>query len=110
MARDIASYQSIGKRVATLSGDEAMHDVSLELTALLQAPPGRKLVNNALLHMWGYVSRYAVSPNKTIESLSHKKLLQKIQQLALLNNVQYLMKSTALSELGAWTQQQLSCA
>lgn len=102
MARDISSYKSIGKWVTTTNGSRAIDDVSLELTALLQLPPDQKLIHNALLHMWGYVSKYTANPNKTIESLSEKKLLHKTQQLALSNNVRYLVESTAISELCAW--------
>lgn len=102
MARDIASYKSIGKWVTTTRGVKAINDVSLELTTLLQAPPSQKLVHNALLHMWGYVSHYSTT-NNNIESLPTMKLLKRIQQLALSNKVQYLVASTALSELSAWS-------
>lgn len=102
MARDVTSYKSIGKWVAVASGNKAMHSVSLELTRLLQAPPAKNLIHNALLHMWGYVSEYSESTNRGIESLSEKVLLQNIQRLALVNKVQYLLESTALSELDAW--------
>lgn len=52
--------------------------------------------------MWGYVSKYSTSTNKNIASLSNNKLLNKIQLLAISNNVHYLVDSTALSELDAW--------
>ena len=52
--------------------------------------------------MWGYVSEYTKTNNANITSLSNKSLLNKIQQLALSNNVQYLLESTALSELQSW--------
>ena len=102
MARDISSYKSIGKFVTTSSGAKAISDVSLELIGLIQTPPSQKLINNTLLHMWGYVSKYSTSTNKNIASLSNNKLLNKIQLLAISNNVHYLVDSTALSELDAW--------
>ncbi|MDH5358828.1 MAG: DUF1722 domain-containing protein [Gammaproteobacteria bacterium] len=102
MARDIGCYKSIGKWVTTVNGTKAINDVSLELTQLLQTPPSQRLIENALLHMWGYVSNYSTSSNKRIATLSNNRLLLKIQQLALSNNVRYLLDSTALSELGAW--------
>lgn len=102
MSRDIASYKNIGKWVASKSGSKAINDVSLELTTLLRYPPSQKLIRNALLHMWGYVSKYSSTTSINVTSLSNKNLLNKIQELALTNNVQYLVDSTALSEFDAW--------
>jgi hypothetical protein len=102
MARDIASYKSIGQWVLSKDGLRALDDVSLELTSLLRKPPSAKLLSNALLHMWGYVSQYSAITPKEFERLSMKALLKKIQQLALLQDMKYLVDSTALSELDAW--------
>ena len=102
MARDISSYKSIGKWVTSKRGVKAVDDVSLELTSLLQVPPNSKLISNALFHMWGYVSQYSTVTPKEFETLSMKVLLKKIQQLALLQDIKYLVDSTALSELDAW--------
>ena len=102
MARDISSYKSIGKWVTSKRGVKAVDDVSLELTLLLQVPPNSKLIGNALFHMWGYVSQYSAITPKEFEMLSIKALLNKIQQLALSQNIRYLVDSTALSELAAW--------
>ena len=102
MARDISSYESIVKWVSSRRGAKAIDDVSLELASLLQAPPNSKLVGNALLHMWGYVSQYSAITSKEFDALSMKALLKKIQQLALSRDIKYLVESTALSELGAW--------
>ena len=101
MARDISSNKKTGKWVTTENGAKSINDVSVEMIELLKTPPSKKLINNALLHMWGYVSKYSTN-NKNIASLSDKVLLNKIQKLALKNNVQYLIESTALSELQAW--------
>lgn len=102
MARDIAVYKRMGQLVTTARGAEAINDIALELTRLLQIPPNQKLIKNALLHMWGYVSDYSTTTNENISALSDRTLLNKIQRLALSNNVRYLIDSTALSELGAW--------
>ena len=102
MARDISSYESIGKWVTSKRGVNAMDDVCLELITLLQAPPNPKLIKNALLHMWGYVSQHSAMTGKALEALPIKKLLKTIQQLSLSNRTQYLVDSTALSELDAW--------
>lgn len=102
MARDTAAYQDIGKWVTSTTGAKALEDVSLELTNLLRSPPSKKLLRNALLHMWGYVSDYSSATNKNIASLPERKLLIKIQKLALSSRVKYLTDSTALSEFDAW--------
>ena len=102
MARDISSYKSIGKWVTSKRGVKAVDDVSLELISLLQVPPNSKLISNALFHMWGYVSQNSGITSKEFETLSIKALLNKIQQLALSQNIKYLVDSTALSELAAW--------
>ena len=102
MARDISSYESIGKWVTSKRGVKAVNDVSLELITLLQAPPETKLINNTLLHMWGYVSQYSEITGKQLETLTTNKLLKLIQQLSLANKTRYLTDSTALSELDAW--------
>lgn len=102
MARDIAAYKSIGRRVASLQDIKFIDDLLLELVKLLQTPPNPKLVNNALLHMWGYVSKYSTTENRAMDAIPTKPLLNKIQQLALSYDVCYLIHSTALSELNAW--------
>lgn len=102
MARDISAYESMGKRVSSKKGLKATHDIALELSTLLRRPPTKKLIKNTLLHMWGYVSPYKTITGKELNALSTKSLLNIIQQLAMENNVKYLVESTSLSELGAW--------
>ncbi len=103
MARDIAAYKNIGKWLESKRlGPKAINDVALELTTLLKAPPNPKLIHNAVLHMWGYVSEYSGTVKNNIDSIPTKKILNKIQLLALSHNSRYLIDSTALSELCAW--------
>jgi hypothetical protein len=102
MARDISAYKDIGKWVTTKSGSKDLGNVALEVTMLLRASPEPGLVENTLLHMWGYVSKYESLSGKELDSLSMKALLSKIQKLSLANNVKYLTESTSLSELDAW--------
>ena len=106
MARDITAYKNIGKWVTTKSGSKELRNVALEITAILRAPPEQRLIENTLLHMWGYVSNYSSISGKKLKSLSSKMLLKKIQQLSLSNNVKYLTDSTSLSELNAWRNQE----
>jgi uncharacterized protein YbgA (DUF1722 family) len=104
MARDIAAYKNIGKWLASKRlGPKAINDVALELITLLKTPPNPKLIHNAVLHMWGYVSEYSGTEKSNIDSIPTKKILKKIQHLALSHNSRYLIDSTALSELCAWT-------
>ena len=102
MARDIASYEDIGKWVSSKKGSGLITDVAQELTDLLRTRPNEKLIGNAVMHMWGYVSMYVTSPCDEITSMQTGKLLVLTQKLAVSNNVKYLINSTALSELGAW--------
>jgi len=103
MARDIFAYKEIGRRVTSVSGVNELSDVTLEITTILRTPPNPRLIENTLLHMWGYVSRYTSLTGKDLGSLSMKALLRKIQELSLANNVKYLNESTSLSELDAWS-------
>jgi len=102
MARDITAYKNIGKWVTSKSGSKELHNVATEITTILRSPPEKRLIENTLLHMWGYVSKYSSISGKKLNSLSSKALLKKIQQLSLSNNVKYLINSTSLSELNAW--------
>ncbi|MDZ7860908.1 MAG: DUF1722 domain-containing protein [Candidatus Krumholzibacteriota bacterium] len=103
MARDIETYKRIGKWLASKHDLKNIDDISLELTTLLKTPPNPKLIHNAALHMWDYVSEYSSTAKNKIDSIPTKKLLNKIQRLALSNNSRYLIDSTALSELRAWS-------
>ncbi|MCW9023558.1 MAG: DUF1722 domain-containing protein [Gammaproteobacteria bacterium] len=102
MARDITAYKNIGKWVTSKSGSKELHNITTEITTILRAPPEQRLIENTLLHMWGYVSKYSSLSGRNLDSLSNKALLKRIQQLSLLNNVKYLNESTSLSELNAW--------
>lgn len=103
MARDISAYESIGRWVTGKQGAKEIDAVALELCSMLRQPPSPKLIENALLHMWGYVSSYAPLSGKELDALTASKLLGRIQQLALAHNVSYLLASTAIGELNAWS-------
>ena len=102
MARDIAAYKDIGKWVTSKSGSKDMRNVAIELTSILRIAPEPRLIENTLLHMWGYVAKYDTISGKEFSLLSMKLLLRKIQKLSLANNVKYLNQSTSLSELDSW--------
>ena len=102
MARDISAYEHFGKWLATKKGASEIEQVALELNSLLRQPPQSHLIENTLLHMWGYVSKYALLTGKEITTMPNNRLLKTIQHLALHNHVSYLVESTALAELKAW--------
>jgi len=102
MARDISAYKNIGKWVTSRSGSKELPKVAIEVSALLRNAPEQRLKENALLHMWGYVSKYSSISGKELDSLSMATLLNNIQKLSLSNNIKYLIESTSLSELSAW--------
>jgi len=102
MARDISTYKAIGKWVASKPGVKELPKVAMEVTTLLREAPEQKLIQNTLLHMWGYVSKCPTNSCKDPGSLSMITLLKKIQQLSMSEKIKYLTDSTSLSELGAW--------
>ena len=102
MARDMAAYKSVGKWVTSKSGSQQLDGVAADITTILRSPPDQRLVENTLLHMWGYVSKHSTMPGSKLNRLSNNALLKKIQRLALSHNMTYLNESTALSELDAW--------
>lgn len=102
MARDISAYKNFGKWATSKSGSKELPKVAMEISLLLQSAPEKRLIENTLLHMWGYVSKYSSISGKDLDSLNMQSLLNKVQQLSLKNNVKYLIESTSLSELDAW--------
>lgn len=102
MARDISAYKRIGIWVASKRCIRDFHELSLDLVLLLRKPPKINLIRNALLHMWGYVTKYSNKKKNNMNTISVPTLLHRTQELALANNIEYLIHSTALSELGAW--------
>lgn len=97
MARSPNVYKEIGAIVAR--GAISFSKLSEELVQILRVPPGAGRLENALLHMWGYVSSFSK------EKLNKKDaclLLKETSGLATLHQVGYLLHSTALGELRYW--------
>lgn len=97
MARDVKVYQSIGKEVAQLKKDD-LEALSLKLVRLLKEIPSKQGIQNALEHMWSYVSKYCDN-SSIIKKMTQKEFLLLIQDFAKEYNESYLLSSTALSEL-----------
>jgi len=105
LARDPNLYKKIGQEVARINPNSDLNPLALALTqALRKAPPHSRLFN-ALQHMWGYVSNMPEAKLVDINHWTSKKLLHEIQRRAMKNNQQYLLHSTALSELVLFTKQ-----
>lgn len=100
LARNHSFYREIGPKVA----DKSTHfsDLVLILTEILRVEPDSGGIRNALQHMWGYVSDLDNGENFNFSGSSLKDLLVEIQNRAKNSNIQYLMESTALSELMVW--------
>ncbi|WP_022666510.1 DUF1722 domain-containing protein [Desulfospira joergensenii] len=97
MARDPEQYRDIGPRVA--SGSISFELLSRTLVTLMRTPPSRGRLINALDHMWGYVSDKSRADRK---DLGLSELLKEIRVQTRANRIDYLARSTALGELGAW--------
>jgi hypothetical protein len=79
--------------------DISFEELATMMVDILRTPPCSGRLANAVLHMWGYVSKYS---NTRPDDVSLTMMMQEIQSLANLNEVVYLMHSTALSELQYW--------
>jgi len=97
MAHNPALYSHIGPEVAHGIYRDDMVALAESLVNTLRTPPASGHLHNALLHMWGYVSDSGISIPE-----DDRQLISLIQQQAMLRKENYLLNSTALSELQAW--------
>ncbi len=98
MARDYNAYRRYGSEVA--AGRIGFARLAPELIGWLRTPPPAGALDNALLHMWGYVSTLAAEKPP---SHSQARLLAEIRRLAMdPAGPAYLKHSTALGELACW--------
>ena len=101
MARDYNRYRTIGPLVARRGITFA--ELARELTANLRTEPPARSLENALLHLWGHVSKYTEARPCADAPAT---LLRAIQELSFRHTVSYLIQSTALGELAAWIDRQ----
>ncbi len=97
LARNHQSYSRLGQQVAARA--VPVDRLWRELVNATRVAPGPGGILNALQHMWGYVSRYALGLPDGGEM---QPMLMEIQRLAAAHNVSYLLNSTALGELMVW--------
>lgn len=97
MARDPALYKKTGPMV---SKDQIPFErLCSLLVSVLRTPPEKKRIQNAVDHIWGYVSQYSCLDHDTSDG---GRIFREIQHLAFEQNVSYLIESTALGELNYW--------
>jgi len=99
MASDPKLYKELGGEVAHGKFSDDIEGLALLLTTTIRIRPTAGRLRNALLHMWGYVSEEGMQP-----AASDAKLLMDIQALALEQERDYLLASTALSGLAVWCE------
>ena len=102
LARDVNIYKQVGREVSIMKPNDDFSHMAITFTELLRKAPSMGGLQNGLQHMWGHVSQFSPARKGEVESRSLDKLLSEIQTLALENEEQYLLSSTALSELKAW--------
>jgi len=100
LARDLNLYREIGRDAARGQCDFA--ELASLLVDTLRIPPKAGGIRNALQHMWGYVSDSKDQNQVDINNGSLKELLLEIQKRAKEQKEQYLISSTALSDLMVW--------
>jgi hypothetical protein len=102
LARNVILYRKIGKAVAAGRPTDDYSDLARQLTEQLRKPPARGGVLNALQHMWGYVSGMSMDSLGDVSAWSPARMLREIQRRAVSDNIEYLISSTALSDLKLW--------
>jgi hypothetical protein len=105
LARDPRLYRELGVRLAG-EGARGLAELAEELTLLLRTRPSPGGIQNALEHLWGYVKRSAgVECRSGVgRALSERPadVLREIAKLASEQAVEYVLRSTALSDLAFW--------
>ncbi|MBU0676099.1 MAG: DUF1722 domain-containing protein [Proteobacteria bacterium] len=102
LARDVPLYKNLGRKVSLMKPHQDFSDLANLLSGTIRQQPTAGGLQNALQHMWGYVSDYPNVSGNRVGSWSLQKLLTEIQQRTMANREPYLTTSTALGELAAW--------
>jgi len=97
MASNPKLYSGIGPEVSHGRYRDDMEKLALLLTEEIRTQPSAGRLRNALLHMWGYVAEDGAQP-----SGDDAELMRQIQLLAVKQEQNYLLASTALSGLAVW--------
>ena len=92
-------YRDIGPQVAGGSFSHDMDALATLLVEALRSRPDSGHMRNALQHMWGYIEWHGELPAADLQ-----EMLRQTQRQAVNQEVNYLLASTALSELAAWLE------
>jgi hypothetical protein len=105
MARDLTAYRAIGRRVARMRHGADFSDLAEELVTILRQEPRRGGLVNTIEHMWGHVSHAASDDDRAVAAKgSTIDLLARTHELAVRIGEEYILRSTALSELAVFVQ------
>ncbi len=102
MARDPEAYRELGRMLAQPDGELSMEGLAAELVAYLRERPPQGRLLNALHHLWGYVSDLGDEAQRKLPD-SPLDLIDAVRRLSVRYRVNYLLESTALSDLHTWT-------
>jgi hypothetical protein len=94
MARDYNLYKQIGKKL-----NLDMNKLSLKLVKILRMAPPVKSLYNSVEHMWGYIVKKEIN-SKIDQNISFR--INILIEEVFNQNIEYLIHSTALSDLLVW--------
>lgn len=101
-ARSMPAYREISVKVAASRGRDNFDWLAGEVFNQLRLRPEQQGLQDALLQMWGYVAAAGAVSSRMFDDLP--ALFAEIQRRALDQNINYLVHSTALSELSVWLE------
>ncbi len=104
LARDQEEYRRLGRMVSEPEDEDTWMELAETLVTLMRVPPSAGGIRNALFHMWGYVNDSDGNGGREEILDSPNLLLGEIQRRIRLQPQEYLLASTALSDLGTWNE------
>lgn len=102
LARDVNLYRLLGREISGMKPRQDFSSLAKMITGILRKPPPVGGIRNALLHMWGHVSKTSPFPEGEVELWPLGRILEEIRKRALADQNRYIISSTALGELKAW--------
>jgi len=100
LARDPQYYRQLGSLVSKNEQEKFFNRLSREFVELLVVPPPHGRLLNAVQHMWGYVSLFVSLPEPGTDL---QWIMNTIRQVSFTHKIDYLLQSTALSDLAVYT-------
>jgi hypothetical protein len=103
LARDPEAYRRWGRHVSRFRRGSPFDELAADLVDALRRPPARGALVTAVEHMWGHVSRAATVDEAAAARGSLGAMLAATQAIATREREPFLMASTALGELAAYS-------